>query len=85
MTRARVFSPTHETRRLRLALYAAGLLPLYQRVTHFGRRIRFSKEDGWYYPYSLLNDFDLFAKVIVNHAVDREIASGVEDEIGLGP
>ena len=53
-------------RRLRLALYAAGLLPLYQRVTHFGRRIRFSNEDGWYYPYSLLNDFDLF----VDHSRD---------------
>jgi len=49
------------SRRLRGALSALGLLPLYHRIRQKGRKARYNKEDGWHYPYSLLDDYGLIA------------------------
>lgn len=48
-------------RRLRLGLYAANLLSAFSFVKQGFKRQGYSKDDGWWYPYSLLNDFDVIA------------------------
>jgi ubiquinone/menaquinone biosynthesis C-methylase UbiE len=49
-------------RRLRLALYAAGLLPAFSFLKQGFKKQGYSEEDGWWYPYSLFNDFDIIAR-----------------------
>jgi len=45
-------------RRLRLGLYAVGLLRYYYLIKQRGRRARYSDEDGWFYPFSILDHWD---------------------------
>ncbi len=53
---------SERSRHLRLALQSLGLLkPLYY-VTQGFKHQRFSKEDGWFYPYSILDDYDVFSE-----------------------
>lgn len=49
-------------RRMRLGLYACGLLNLFSFFKQGMRRQGYSEEDGWWYPYSLLNDFDIISE-----------------------
>lgn len=49
------------SRRLRMALQALGLLRPVTYVAQGFRHQRFSREDGWFYPYSILEDYDVFA------------------------
>lgn len=51
------------TRRLRLLLYAMGLLPLITYVKQGFKRQGYTEEDGWWYPYSLLNNFDELSRL----------------------
>ena len=51
------------TRRARLWLYASGLLGFATFVKQGFRRQGYSEEDGWWYPYSLLNNFPLIAEL----------------------
>lgn len=44
-------------RRIRMSLRALGLLGTYSYLKQGFSRQRFSPEDGWHYPYSLLSDF----------------------------
>jgi ubiquinone/menaquinone biosynthesis C-methylase UbiE len=50
-------------RRARLWLYASGLLDVATFVKQGFRRQGYTKEDGWWYPYSLFNDFALIAQL----------------------
>jgi ubiquinone/menaquinone biosynthesis C-methylase UbiE len=50
-------------RRLRLALFSAGLLELFSYVKQGFRRQGYSADDGWWYPYSVLNDFDIISQL----------------------
>ncbi|MEL6793713.1 MAG: class I SAM-dependent methyltransferase [Pseudomonadota bacterium] len=47
-----------KARRLRLGLYALGLLDLATYVKQGFNRQGYSDDDGWWYPYSVLNDLD---------------------------
>jgi SAM-dependent methyltransferase len=49
-------------RRIRLALYSCGLFSTAAFVKQGFRRQGYSKEDGWWYPYSLLNNHAEIAK-----------------------
>jgi SAM-dependent methyltransferase len=48
-------------RRARLWLYASGLLGVATFVKQGFQRQSYTKEDGWWYPYSLFSDFSLIA------------------------
>ena len=50
-------------RRLRLFLYSVGLLGVATFVKQGFRRQGYSKEDGWWYPYSILNDYSVIASL----------------------
>lgn len=53
---------SNRSRRLRLALHMLGLLGPINYIMQGFRRQRFSKEDGWFYPYSILDDYDVFSE-----------------------
>jgi hypothetical protein len=50
-----------KARRLRLWLHASGLLGAATYVKQGFRKQGYSDGDGWWYPYSLLNDFGQIA------------------------
>jgi ubiquinone/menaquinone biosynthesis C-methylase UbiE len=50
-----------KARRLRLWLYATGLLGVATFVKQGFKRQGYSEGDGWWYPYSLLNDYAAIA------------------------
>lgn len=52
-----------KARRLRLWLYASGLLDFVTFVHQGFRKQGYSDDDGWWYAYSLLNDFGLIASL----------------------
>ncbi len=52
---------SRKSRRARVALQSLGLLRPLNYILQGFRHRRFSKEDGWFYPYSLLEDYDTFA------------------------
>ncbi|MGI1663269.1 class I SAM-dependent methyltransferase [Palleronia sp. KMU-117] len=56
-------------RKLRLGLYAANLLSAFTYVRLGFRRQGYSEGDGWWYPYSLLNDFDVISKNSEQYAI----------------
>lgn len=68
------------SRRFRLTLSALGLLPFYHQIRQKGRKARYSIEDGWHYPYSLLDDYgiveQLSAQVVILPTVIRGNAKG---------
>lgn len=49
------------SRRIRLALHALGLQERFNYIRQGFKRQRYSVEDGWYYPYSVLSDYGAFA------------------------
>jgi SAM-dependent methyltransferase len=49
-------------KRIRLALWALGLLGLATFVKQGFRRQGYSEDDGWWYPYSLLRDHGVIAR-----------------------
>jgi ubiquinone/menaquinone biosynthesis C-methylase UbiE len=49
-------------RRLRLCLYSLGLLPFATFVKQGFRKQGYSEGDGYWYPYSILSDFDVIAE-----------------------
>ncbi|MBZ4421285.1 class I SAM-dependent methyltransferase [Myxococcus sp. RHSTA-1-4] len=51
------------SRRLRLALYATGTLGLFTFIKQGFRRQGYSEEDGYWYPYSLLNNYGLISQL----------------------
>ena len=46
-----------KARWLRLWLHASGLLGIATFIKHGFRKQGYSKEDGWWYSYSLFNDY----------------------------
>lgn len=50
-------------RGLRLVLYSVGLLSVATYLKQGLRKQGYSEEDGWWYPYSLFNDFGLIASL----------------------
>lgn len=50
-------------RRLRLWLYASGLLGPATFAKQGFKKQGYSEEDGWWYPYSLLNNYNLIASL----------------------
>ena len=52
-----------KARRLRLWLYASGLLDLATFVKQGFRKQGYSEDDGWWYPYSLFDDFGLISSL----------------------
>src|SRR5262249_8869715 len=50
-------------RRLRLWLHSSGMLGVATFVKQGFRRQGYSEEDGWWYPYSLLNDYGTIASL----------------------
>lgn len=50
-------------RRLRLFLHSVGLLGLATFIKQGFKKKGYSEEDGWWYPYSLLNDYGLISSM----------------------
>lgn len=50
-------------RRIRLALFTFSLLDIVTFIKQGFRRQGYSEDDGWWYPYSLLNDFKLISEL----------------------
>jgi ubiquinone/menaquinone biosynthesis C-methylase UbiE len=51
------------SRKLRLWLHASGVLDFATYVKQGFRKQGYSEDDGWWYPYSLLNDFGLISSL----------------------
>ncbi|RMD69452.1 MAG: class I SAM-dependent methyltransferase, partial [Cyanobacteria bacterium J149] len=52
-----------KARQLRLWLWASGLLNIVTFIKQGFKKQGYSEEDGWWYPYSLLNDFALISSL----------------------
>ena len=55
-----------KARKLRLWLHASGLLSLFQFVKQGFRKQGYSQDDGWWYPYSIFNDYTTIAEAHTN-------------------
>lgn len=49
------------SRKIRLALFSMNLLSAFSYVKQGFRKQGYSEGDGWWYPYSVLNDFDMIS------------------------
>jgi len=56
-------------RKLRLGLYSVGLLSAFSYVKQGFNKQGYSEDDGWWYPYSVLNDFDVIAELSSYYAI----------------
>lgn len=56
-------------RKLRLGLYSIGLLSAFSYVKQGFNRQGYSEDDGWWYPYSVLNDFDVISELSNYYAI----------------
>ena len=60
---------SHFARRLKLALYSVNLLSAFSFVKQGFRKQGYSEDDGWWYPYSLLNDFDVVSELSDHYVI----------------
>jgi len=56
-------------RKIRLALYSMNLLRAFSYVKQGFRKQGYSEGNGWWYPYSVLNDFDVIADLSDHFAI----------------
>lgn len=56
-------------RKVRLALFSANLLEAFSYVKQGFRKQGYSKGDGWWYPYSVLNDLNLISNLSDHFAI----------------
>ena len=56
-------------RKLRLGLYSIGLLSAFRYMKQGFKKQGYSEDDGWWYPYSVLHDFDVISELSSYSAV----------------